>query len=153
MWRSILVATLTTAISACAPHQDTMRRSIEPRVSAPDCAAEGRQFDEASRQCVAIRPIHRAALIKPRTGADQSASAPNHGMPIEPHATIDQSLQGETKLMSGMVALLRSHGYQCEAISSAKPFSTSDGFRLTCDHARHRYRIEANKGSWDIRAE
>jgi hypothetical protein len=151
--RRILVSALTIGISACASHEDAVRRSTETRVTAADCAAQSRKFDVASGQCVDIRPFQRVASIKPQSrAAPQLAPITNPAAPIEPHAIIDDSLKGETKLMSGMIALLRSRGYQCGAISFARPFSSSNGFRLTCDHARYRYEIEANKGNWDIRA-
>jgi hypothetical protein len=153
MTRRILVPALTILISACASHQDAVRGSMEIRVTAADCAAQGRKFDVASGQCVAIRKSQRVASIKPNSrAAPQLAPTSRVGAPIEPQAIIDDSLKGETKLMTDMVTLLRSRGYQCDAISSATPFSTSNGFRLTCDHARYRYEIEPNKGSWDIRA-
>jgi hypothetical protein len=153
MTRRILVPALTILISACASHQDAVRGSMETRVTAADCAAQSRKFYVASGQCVAIRKFQRVASIKPKSrAAPQLGSTLKEGAPIEPHAIIDDSLKGETKLMTDMVTLLRSHGYQCGAISSATPFSTSNGFRLTCDHARYRYEIEPNKGSWDIRA-
>jgi hypothetical protein len=147
MIRRILVSALTIGISACASHQDAVRGPTEARVTAADCAAERRKLDITSGQCVPIRPI------KPRSrAAPQLTLTSRHGVPIESHAIIDDSLKGETKLMTDMIALLRSRGYHCDAISSARPFATSNGFRLTCDHARYRYEIEADQGSWDIRA-
>jgi hypothetical protein len=127
---------------------------MNTRISAANCAAQGQQLDNASGSCVAFRPVHRVASIDSESRAvTPSSPASSHKTPIESHATIDESLKNETKLMTGLVALLRSRGYQCGAVSSARPFSTSNGFSLTCDHARHRYSIEANKGSWDIRTE
>jgi hypothetical protein len=153
MARCILIPALAIGISACASHQDAVRGSTETRVTAADCAAENRKLDIASRRCVAIRPSQRVASIKPPSrAAPQLAPISIRAAPIEPRAIIDDSLKGETKLMTDMIALLRSRGYQCNAISSARPFSTSNGFSLTCDHARYRYEIEANKGNWDIRA-
>jgi hypothetical protein len=146
MTHRILIPALAIGISACASHQDAVRGSTETRVTASDCAAENRKLDIASGKCVPIKPI------KPRSTAPQLTATSNRGAPIESHAIIDDSLKGETKLMKDMVALLRSRGYQCDAISSARPFSTSNGFRLACDHSRFRYEIEPNKGGWDIRA-
>ncbi len=148
---SFLLPALTIAMSACASDQDAARRSMNTRFSAANCAAEGQQLDNASGSCVAVRPAHRVASINSESRAVAPASS--HKTPIESHAIIDESLKSETKLMTGLVALLRSRGYQCGAVSSARPFSTSNGFSLTCDHARHRYAIEATKGSWDIRTE
>jgi hypothetical protein len=154
--RHFFIPALTFGISACTPlqHQDVVRNPMQTRTTATDCAGQGRQLDRASGQCVVI-PIGRrvASTTSPSRAPTQSASMSTTGAPIEPHAKIDDSLRDETRLMAGMVTLLRSRGYQCNAISSAKPFSTSNGFKLTCDHSRHRYDIEANKGSWDIRVE
>jgi hypothetical protein len=149
MTRRILVPVLTIGISACASHQDAVRGSTQTRITAADCAAESRKLDIASGRCVAIR----VASIKPQPrAAPQLTPTSNRGTPIESHAIIDDTLKGETKLMTDIIALLHSSGYHCDAISSARPLSTSNGFRLTCDHARYRYEIEANKGSWEIRA-
>jgi hypothetical protein len=153
MARRILIPALAIGISACASHQDAVRGSTEARITATDCAAENRKLDRASGQCVPIRPIQTAASIKPAPhAATQLPPISIRGAPIEPSAIIDDSLKGETKLMTDMIALLHSRGYRCSAISSAKPFRTSNGFSLTCDHARYRYEIEANRGNWDIRA-
>jgi hypothetical protein len=150
LMRRILVSVLTIGISSCASHQDAARHSTETRGTAVDCAAESRKLDI---QCVLIGPFQGVASAKPRSrAAPQLAPISIRGAPIEPHAIIDDSLKGETKLMTDMVMLLRSRGYRCDAVSSARPFSTSNGFRLTCDHARYRYEIEPNKGNWDIRA-
>ena len=145
--RRILISALTISFSACASHQDAVHDSTETRATAADCAAERGPLDIAFRQCVPIRSI------KPRSRAAlQLTPTSNHVARIESHAIIDDSLKGQTKLMTDMIALLRSRGYHCDAISSARPFTTSNGFRLTCDHARFRYEIEADEGSWDIRA-
>jgi hypothetical protein len=145
--RRFLIPALTIGIGACASHQDAVRGPTGTRVTAADCAAESRKLDIASGKCVPIKPIKLRSRAAP-----QLTPTSNRGAPIEAHAIIDDSLRGETKLMTDMIALLRSRGYHCDAISSARPFSTSNGFSLTCDHARYRYEIEANKGSWDIRA-
>jgi hypothetical protein len=148
----VSVLILIIGVSGCAsPHEDVTRLSVETRPHAADCASQGRRLDPVSGRCVRIPATRQVAAPKPLSPTAEQAASTAKGFPIEAHASIDDRLKGETKLMSGLVALLRSRGYSCAAISSARPLSTSNGFKLTCDRSQYRYDIENDNGSWLIK--
>jgi hypothetical protein len=150
----VSILALMIGMAGCAPlHEEASHHSMETRLAVADCASEGLRRDPASGRCVSIAAKPRVTTLKPRApGVDKPVTTAS-GVPIEPNASIDARLKDETKLMSGLVALLRSRGYPCGTLSSARPFSTSNGFKLACDRARYRYAIENDNGSWHIKTD
>jgi hypothetical protein len=126
---------------------------IQPRHSADECSARGQQIDPSTERCIAVPPkaAWRPAKTRVRV-ATQSATvmADTLGEPVEPDADIDNALKHETKLISGLVGLVRAHGYRCDTISAIKPFSVSNGFKLACDRFSDRYDIKNRGGQMVI---
>jgi hypothetical protein len=110
-----------------------------------DCAAQGRQLDPDSKQCVA-----QAAKSPTKLHVRTAAAFQSHGVAVERGAKIDAKLKGEVKLVGGLVSLVKARGYQCDTISAIKPFSTDDGFNLACNHFGQRYEIENRSGDWAV---
>jgi hypothetical protein len=158
MERLCWVAVLTLSVSACGPllHRDGAGNSTPPYPTAADCALQGRQLDLNTEQCGVAPPPKAArssANARMRVATQSSTTEPNAGITIEPDAVIDDTLKDETKLISGLVGLVKRHGYQCNTISAVKPISTSNGFKLACDHLRYKFDIKDEGGRWIITVE
>jgi hypothetical protein len=128
---------------------------VQSHPTVADCTAQGRQLNTTTEQCE-LAPETTAAQ-KPRVREVRSpappaspAPSPNAGIAVEPGAAIDNTLKGETKLVNGLVRVVRARGYQCDAISAVKPYSTSNGFRLACDRSRNKYQIEPRNDGWSV---
>jgi hypothetical protein len=150
MKRRVLVAAASLALGACAqfslvPNTEALNT---PNVTAADCSAKGQQLDPATAQCV-------APPVKPRIRARSAPPTPSTAAlnAVEPGAEIDDSLRGETKLLSGLVGLVRANGYRCNAVSGVKPFSGGNGFKLSCDRFGYTYSIERRDGAWAVAAQ
>jgi len=149
MLRQGVVVACALALGACAQllHIDGVHiEGLGP--TAEDCAAQNKQIDQASGQCVAKTP----AKPRVRVAARQPAPDPVSAI-LEPDAVLDDTLKDDTKLISGLVGLVRARSYPCEAISAVRPFETLNGFRLSCDHFRYKYAIEDKSGRWVISVE
>jgi hypothetical protein len=122
---------------------------IQPHSSAGACSVQGQQIDATTERCVAVPPKADSRSAKARVRrATQSvtAMADTLGEPVEPDADIDSTLKDETKLISGLVGLVRARGYRCDTISAVKTFSTSNGFKLACDRFSDKYDIKDRGG-------
>jgi outer membrane murein-binding lipoprotein Lpp len=116
-------------------------------VSTPDCPAQGKQLDPKTDQCV---PKASAAKSRARVAAKSSAAAdPMHAL-LEPDADLDATVKDDTRLISGLVGVVRANSYPCDAVSAVRPFENSNGFRLACDNFRYKYNIESKDGRWII---
>jgi hypothetical protein len=150
MKRRVFVALVALALGACAPmlQLPNIGTLNTANVTAADCSAKGQQLDPATAQCVTAPP-------KPRVRAQSAPPSPSTSAlsAVEPGAEIDDSLKGETKLLSGLVGLVRAKGYRCNAVSGVKPFSGGNGFKLSCDRFGYTYNIERRDGSWAVAAE
>ena len=121
--------------------------------TAEECATQGKQLDQATGECLA-----KASTAKPRAHVAARPTASGPGVDpvnaiMEPDATLDDTLKDDTKLISGLVGLVRANSYRCDAISAVKPFDKLNGFRLACDHFRYKYAIEDRGGRWMITVE
>jgi hypothetical protein len=149
MRRQGLIVGLALLVSGCGGAGFSLESLVRPRPTAVDCAAQGRQLNATGEQCEVVAEAPPAP--KPRAREARSpAPPPNAGVAVEPGAVIDDALKGETKLVNGLVRVVRAHGYQCDAISALKPFSTSNGFRLACDRSRNKYQIAPRDDGWSV---
>lgn len=138
---------------ACGQSGYVLPDFIQPHRSADECSARGQQIDASTERCVVAPPKAAARSAKARGRvAPQSATAmaDTLGEPVEPDADIDNALKDETKLISGLVGLVRAHGYRCDTISAVKPFGTSNGFKLACDRFNDKYDIKDRGGQMVI---
>jgi hypothetical protein len=150
MGRHCCVLALLLVCSGCASFLPSLPPGFPLADADPDCAAQGRQLDPTSKQCVdatsqAAKPAKPHARTAPTATEFQS-----HGVAVETDAKIDAKLKGEVKLVSGLVGLVRARGYQCDTVSSIEAFSTDNGFRLACNHSGYRYEIENRSGDWAV---
>lgn len=148
MVRVSCVAMLMLLTSACAQLGNGLPDFLQPHYSADDCLATGQQIDATIERCVVVQPKASSRSAKaPVRIATQSATATAETLaePVEPDADIDSTLKHETKLISGLVGLVRAHGYRCDTISAVKRFSTSNGFKVACDRFSDKYDIR-NRG-------
>jgi hypothetical protein len=137
---------LTLLTGACAQLGYSVPDFIHPH--ADECSAR-EQIDASTERCVAVPPkaASRSAKAQARVATQSArAMADTLGEPVEPGAEIDSALKDETKLISGLVGLVRAHGYRCDTISAVKPFSTSKGFKLACDGFGDKYDIRDRGG-------
>jgi hypothetical protein len=142
MVRVCCVGMLMLLTGACG--QPSVLDFLQPHGSADECSAQGQQIDASTERCVAVPPKAASRSAKAQAHvAPQSvtAMADTLGEPVEPDADIDSTLKDETKLISGLVGLVRAHGYRCDTISAVKTFSTSKGFKLACDRFGDKYDI------------
>jgi len=148
MVRVCCVAMLMLLTGACSQLGYSVPDFIQHHRSADECSAR-QQFDPSTERCVAVPPRAASRLAKNRVRvAAQSATAmaDTLGEPVEPDADIDNALKDETKLISGLVGLVRARGYRCDTISAVKTFSTSKGFKLACDRFSEKYDIKDRGG-------
>jgi hypothetical protein len=148
MVRVCCVAMLMLLIGACSQLGYSVPDFIQPHRSADECSV-GQQIDARTDRCVAVPPRAASRLAKNRMRvAAQSATAMADTLaePVEPDADIDNALKDETKLISGLVGLVRARGYRCDTISAVKTFSTSKGFKLACDRFSEKYDIKDRGG-------
>jgi hypothetical protein len=68
--------------------------------------------------------------------------------PLEPDAQISNQLT--TAQIDALAYLIRSHGYSCSSISSARPFLWSSGFKVYCNQYSYGYDIEDRGGNWVV---
>jgi hypothetical protein len=149
MVRVCCVGLLMLLPGACGQPGYSVPDFMQSHGSADDCSAPGQQNDASTERCVAAPPKATSQSAKARThAATQSvtAMADTLGEPVEPGADIDSTLKDETKLISGLVGLVRAHGYRCDTISAVKTFSTSKGFKLACDRFGDKYDIKDRDG-------
>jgi hypothetical protein len=154
MARFCCLAMLMLLVGACA--QLGVPDFLQSHPTAEDCTALGQQIDASTQRCVAVPPKTAARSPKPRTRvAAQSAAAEMDTVaePVEPDAQIDAALKNERKLISGLVGLVRAHGYHCDTISAVKPFSESNGFKLACDRFSNKYDIKDRGGRLVVTAD
>jgi hypothetical protein len=147
MVRVCCVGMLMLLTGACG--QSGVPDFLQHHGSADECSAQGQQVDASKERCVAVPPKAASRSAKaPARDATQSvtAMADTLGEPVEPDADIDSTLKDETKLISGLVGLVRAHGYRCDTISAVKTFSTSKGFKLACDGFGDKYDIKDQGG-------
>lgn len=138
---------------ACGQPGYGVQDFIQSHHSADACSARGQQIDPSTERCVAVPPkaASRPAKIPVRvTIQSATAMADTLGEPVEPDADIDGALKHETKLISGLVGLVRARGYRCDTISAIKPFTVSNGFKLACDRFNDRYDIKDRGGQMVI---
>lgn len=156
MVRVCCVGMLVLLTSGCGQTGYSVPDFIQPHRSADECWARDQQIDASTGQCVAIPPkaASRSAKARARVAAQSvTALADTLGEPVEPDADIDSTLKDETKLISGLVGLVRARGYRCDTISAVKTFSTSNGFKLACDRFSDKYDIKDRGGHLVITAD
>jgi hypothetical protein len=122
---------------------------LQPHGSADECSAPGQKIDASTERCVAAPPkaASQSAKVRARVAPQSvTAMADTLAEPVEPDADIDSTLKDETKLISGLVGLVRAHGYRCDTISAVKTFSSSKGFKLACDRFGDKYDIKDRGG-------
>jgi hypothetical protein len=149
MLRLCCVAMLMLLTGACAQLGYSVPDFLQPHRSVDECSAGEQQIDASTGRCVAVPPKVASRSAKARVHvAAQSATAmaDTLGEPVEPDADIDNALRDETKLISGLVGLVRARGYRCDTISAIKTFSTSKGFKLACDRFGDKYDIKDRGG-------
>jgi hypothetical protein len=149
MVRVCCVAMLMFLTCACSQVGYSVPDFIQPRHSADECSARGQQIDASTERCAAVPPRAASRLAKNRVrvaAQSATATADTLGEPVEPDADIDNALKTETKLISGLVGLVRARGYRCDTISAVKTFSTSKGFKLACDRFGDKYDIKDRDG-------
>jgi hypothetical protein len=140
MVRVCCVGMLMLLTGACG--QPGVLDFSQPHGSADECSVQGQQIDASTERCVAVPPKAASRSAKAQAHvATQSVMADTLGEPVERDADIDSTLKDETKLISGLVGLVRAHGYRCDTISAVKTFSTSKGFKLACDRFGDKYDI------------
>jgi hypothetical protein len=119
-------------------------------VAATANCAQGQQLDQNTGQCVARptppKPQPRIASRAPKSNESSV------GKLLEPEAALDDTLKDDTKLLSGLVGVIRANSYPCDTVSALRQFEASNGFRLACDGFRHRYDIEDKGGRWIVTA-
>jgi hypothetical protein len=96
------------------------------------------------------KPAVRVAKRAPTAATAGPGADLGPAITVEPDAEIDDTLKGESKLVSGLIGLVRARGYQCGAVSAVKPSNAANGFDLACDHHRYKYAIEDSQGGWKI---
>jgi hypothetical protein len=149
MVRVCCVGMLLLLTGGCGQLSYSVPDFIQPHRSADECSARGQQIDASTEQCVAAPPkaASQSAKARARVAAQSvTAMAETLAEPVEPDADIDRTLKDETKLISGLVGLVRAHGYRCDTISAVKTFSTSNGFKLACDRFSDKYDIRDRGG-------